>query len=150
MTLIFSSGISCQKKSSWQLFVCMGYYSWLQSLQSLGEGLGLVWLSTVRTPQLGWLGCYRSYCTVNLALDQCSARALWFGLVWTSPLCSPHKTGWYCGCCTVNCGLCPGPVRATPAALLRFGWRLTAGQGDHSQYSEPKSCWKSADVLFFG
>ena len=68
-------------------------------------------------------------------MDWTSAGNLvWLGLA-PSSVHTPRRTGWYCSSCTVNCGPCPRPVCATCAALLRFGRRLSAGQGAHSQHT---------------
>ena len=109
--------------------------------------------AVIAEQDLDWLGLVWLFTSVHAAIELVGllpqlllhyepwtgpVLAIWFGLVWLPQVCTlhtPHRTGWYCSSCTVNCGPCPRPVCATCAALLRFGRRLSAGQGDHSQHT---------------
>ena len=109
--------------------------------------------AVIAEQDLDWLGLVWLFTSVHAAIELVGllpqlllhyepwtgpVLAIWFGLVWLPQVCTlhtPRRTGWYCSSCTVNCGPCPRPVCATCAALLRFGRRLSAGQGAHSQHT---------------
>ena len=110
-----------------------------------GFGLVRLGLALHQCARCNWTCWTATTAAIALwTMDWTSAGNLvWLGLA-PSSVHTPRRTGWYCSSCTVNCGPCPRPVCATCAALLRFGRRLSAGQGAHSQHTTetfPKISW---------